>query len=48
MPARAGAAEQTARALGTDARLTVVGALPYDADGALDTAALTGLPRWTG
>ncbi|GAA2785378.1 amino acid adenylation domain-containing protein [Kitasatospora sp. CM 4170] len=44
VPARAGAAEQTARALGTDARLTVVGALPYDADGALDTAALTGLP----
>ncbi|WP_395293100.1 amino acid adenylation domain-containing protein [Kitasatospora hibisci] len=44
VPARAGAAEQTARALGTDARLTAVGTLPYDADGVLDTRALLSLP----
>ncbi|MFD8478558.1 amino acid adenylation domain-containing protein [Kitasatospora sp. NPDC059673] len=44
VPARLGAAEQAARALGTDARLTAVGTLPYDADGALDTAALLSLP----
>ncbi|MGF1429819.1 amino acid adenylation domain-containing protein, partial [Kitasatospora sp. LaBMicrA B282] len=44
VPTRPGGAEQAARAVGDAARLTAVDALPYRADGTLDSAALLALP----
>nr|WSX74771.1 amino acid adenylation domain-containing protein [Streptomyces sp. NBC_00899] len=44
VPARAGAAEQAARAAGGGVRLTAVSGLPRDGDGVLDAGALLRLP----